>query len=223
MCCYPGCTDRELQCGINEFCCGEVGSPYQNESACLPITAGGSVAEGGECFDMSSSPWCRACLSSSDCSSGYVTGYNTSPGINGGLPFQEQEFCSPIANGIAICSITCNPTNIDSQCPRGWSCRAAYPPCFQDADCNGLECVGEDTSVNPPRSGRCKCGQNGVASAVCPIAYALLDAAVANPRCRDPSGTGSGDMLCNAAFNCMPPALRVNPDTSTNYPATCGF
>ena len=39
VCCNPGCTDRVQQCAISQFCCGEIGSPYQDPNSCLKITA----------------------------------------------------------------------------------------------------------------------------------------------------------------------------------------
>lgn len=227
VCCSPGCTDRVLQCGINEFCCGETGSPYEDPSACLTLTStGGARAQPGECFEMPApSPWCVSCMSDGDCNSGYTPGYNVDPMINGGQPFQEQEWCRQVAMGVNICNITCNPNNVDDNgCPRGWNCRAFPAGCLQDADCNNLECVGEDTSdpMNP-RPGRCKCGEAGVPSAACPTAYSQLGSAVNYPRCVDIGNTG-GDMVCVASYNCEPPALRVDMMTgSSNYPAACGF
>ncbi|MCK6549916.1 hypothetical protein L6R52_29030 [Myxococcota bacterium] len=227
VCCNPGCTDRNLQCGINEFCCGEVGSPFEDPASCLTVTStGGPRAEPGVCFEMPApDPWCHICMANGDCNSGYTRGYNVDPNINGGQPFQEQEWCRAIADGLAICNVTCNPANIDdNQCPRGWNCRAFQLPCLQDADCNGLECINEDTSdpMNP-RPGQCKCGEGGIATAACPTAYATVDGAVTYPRCVDVRSTG-GDMTCVASYNCEPAGLRVDMMTGdTNYPAMCGF
>ena len=138
------------------------------------------MAQPGECFQMPApDPWCHSCMSDGDCNSGYTPGYNVDPMINMGNPFQEQEWCEAIAMGVQICNITCNPANItDDKCPRGWGCHAFAAPCFQDADCNNLPCIGADTSMMPPRPGKCKCGEAGVPNATCPTAYSTLNSAV---------------------------------------------
>jgi hypothetical protein len=228
VCCNPGCRDRNLQCQINEFCCGEPGSPYAMEASCLALTStGGPQAEPGQCFEMPvPDPWCHPCTGEpGQCMSGYTPGFNVDPNINGGQPFQEQEFCRGISADpqIAICGVTCNPNSLDdNQCPRGWTCRPVFPGCLQDADCNGLECVGEvlddpNTMPNEEREGRCKCGENGVATAACPQAYARLNEGVTYPRCVDIGNTGM-DLFCIASYQCEPPAARPGL-----YPEGCGF
>jgi hypothetical protein len=133
------------------------------------------------------------------------------------MPFQEQEFCTGIAMGLAVCGVTCNPEAEDSGCPGRWSCGAVFPPCFQDADCGGLTCVGANPEMMVP--GRCKCGENGTPSAACPDVYPNFDR-VERPRCIE----AGQDMFCAAAFNCRPPPLRVNMQTGqSNYPAACMF
>ncbi len=231
VCCNPGCFDRNLSCNINEFCCAEPGSPYEDEGSCLNLTDTSTVmAEAGQCFQMPvRQPWCAACMSSDDCSSGWTAGFNVDPtgAINGGLPFQEQEFCFQIAMGVNQCSVTCNPEAADNACPRGWVCGPITPGCLQDADCGaaGLTCIGADTAAMPPRPGRCKCGENGMEQVQCPTAYGGPGAGlgtVENPRCLDLDK--DGEMYCTAAFNCNGPAPRVDMMTGTNiYPATCGY
>lgn len=236
VCCNPGCRDRGNQCQINEFCCAEPDSPYEDGNTCLALTStGGPQAQPGECFEMPApDPWCHQCMfGPGECASGYQPGYNVDPAINGGNPFQEQEFCVGVSQDppIGLCGVTCNPMLADNQCPRGWVCRAITPDCLQDADCNGLECVGEvlDDPATPndeTRPGRCKCGEMGQMSATCPTAYALgsgagggvaIPEAVINPRCVDIGNTGM-DMYCIANYQCQPPAARPGL-----YPAACGF
>ncbi len=237
VCCDPGCLDRELDCAkLNSFCCGESGSPYEDPLTCLAETStGGPQAAPGDCFEMPApDPWCHQCMEDADCNSGYTPGYNVDPNVNGGQPFEEQEFCVGVAQNpvsgdvVALCNVTCNPTNLDdNQCPRGWVCSPMYPGCLQDADCNGLECVGENLGdPNDPMDdvqGKCKCGEAGTMSASCPQAYAGLASAVENPRCVDYRNTG-GDMLCVASYVCNPTQPRFDAAGNvTNYPQACGL
>ncbi|MFO0729026.1 MAG: hypothetical protein U1E65_34925 [Myxococcota bacterium] len=236
VCCNPGCTDRVLQCNINEWCCGEDGSPYADGMHCGTVTAtamgGPHRAEPGECFPIEpkpGSPFCQVCgdMAHPDpCNSdnfnmmgaNWTAGYNSDPNINGGQPFREQEFCMGIAMGLGMCSVSCNPTAVDNGCPRGWQCTKFFPPCMQDGDCNGLTCAGADPMNMRP--GRCQCGENNTPAATCPTAYAGLQDAVDHPRCvADPDGR----MFCVASYICQPPALRESPPMSGmyNYPAAC--
>lgn len=215
VCCDPGCLDRTLQCAIGEYCCAEEDSPYEDPSSCLP-KADGNIAQAGECFPMASPmPWCAACDGTpGQCNSGWTFGYNVDPNINGGQPFQEQEFCTLISGDpeIAICTVTCNPEAPDSGCPGRWSCAPNRYSCLQDADCGGLECINEDTTTNPPRRGQCKCGENGVAQIACPDTIPNAEL-VAHPRCIE-VGT---NMVCISSYTCQPSFQLMS------YPAGCGF
>ncbi len=283
VCCNPGCTDRVLQCDINDFCCGQEGSPYEDETTCLTVTSTSPTqAQPGECFEMGSpSPWCTDCDGSAiaqcmgpgdcangapcvqtgmgnfcgcendthcgpglacsgadpstmpptpgfclGCNSGWTPGFNVDPNINGGQPFQEQEWCVGIAMGVGVCQVSCNPAAIDNGCPRGWACGPVVPGCLQDADCGGLPCVGADTTQMPPIPGRCQCGTNGNMDVACPPdlndVNGVVSADITNPRCVEIFG--DGEFYCIAGYNCSPPPLQVNMMTGAqNYPLGCGF
>ncbi|MBK8013582.1 MAG: hypothetical protein IPK13_19790 [Deltaproteobacteria bacterium] len=217
-CCNPGCTNRVLQCGLHEFCCGEVDSPYEDPSACLDVSAG-VQAQPGECFPMATPPWCQRCTGAMpeegqppECNSGWTAGYNVDPAINGGQPFQEQEFCYGIAEEVGVCSVTCNPEASDSnhQCPRGWICAPTFLPCTTDDDCGGLSCVGADPENGV--AGRCRCGEGGVPSQTCPDTYPAFPVAIEHPRCLPGP---QAQMFCGSGFNCAPPG------NIASYPATC--
>lgn len=217
VCCNPGCVNRNTQCQRNYWCCGEVASPYENPNSCLTLTStGGRQAESGECFQMQAPvPWCKRCTASSQCNSGWTPGQNVDPMINGGQPFQEQEFCTPIAMGLAICGVTCNPSQMDqgrNACPANWRCLAVTPRCYTDAHCGGLPCFGANPDIM--QTGVCKCGENGVPAIACPTSFASLDGMVTHPRCV-PQGA---EMVCIAGFNCTSP--QQPPEA---YPAGCGF
>lgn len=218
-CCYPGCLDRVLQCGIGDFCCGEPDSPYEDPASCLTLTSTGTIqAEPGLCFDHGGpAPWCVQCDEETVCDSGWTPGFNVDPNINGGQPFKEQEFCFNVAIGMAqvpLCSITCNPTADDSGCPGRWPCGSIQYQCLQDADCGpGLECINEDTS-DPmmPIPGQCKCGENGVEQIACPADGGGFTG-VERPRCVP----FAEDMVCIAGYRCQ------QPSDPTGYSAVCGF
>lgn len=225
VCCNPGCTNRNLQCGFNQWCCGESDSAYEDPASCGTLTSTGSVmADPGQCFDIAPrpfSPFCVQCQANSDCDSQWLFGYNEDQNINGGQPFQEQEWCQGVAMGLGMCSVTCNPAlpeggNIG--CPRLWNCQPFTPPCFQDADCSGLTCVGADAAAMPPRPGQCQCGANGQVSAQCPSVYPNLDT-VQNPRCLELGQ--NGEMFCIASYHCVPPPLTMDGQGNANYPAAC--
>jgi hypothetical protein len=235
VCCDPGCQNLELDCGFMQWCCGEdldpnIMEPFENAANCgSPTATIARQALPGECFDMDADPWCRTCMGNDDCN---MPPSAWTPGYNGNPPVQEQEFCIPIAMGVAACGITCNP-DLDlagiHTCPRLWNCGPLMHPCFQDADCNGLACIGANPGMNIP--GACRCGENGTASAVCP--QASIVGGVDNPRCvekgtmalQGPPGSVPGEFYCVMGFNCTPPPLQViNMMTGeTNYPAACGF
>lgn len=221
-----GCTDRTRECQINQYCCGETDSPYADPASCPAVPDSCDRIYPGQCFDMPApEPWCHTCTGApGECNSGFVPGFNVDPDINMGMPFQEQELCVPISETLAVCGVTCDPSRTDNQCPRGWVCRAITPGCYQSSDCGGLECIGGDTTVMPPRPGRCKCGEGAMATGVCPAMYpvgtagpAYLPEPVQNPRCVDIGNTGL-DMYCVASYQCVPPADRPGL-----YPAACGF
>ena len=217
VCCNPGCTNTALHCGVNQWCCGEVGGPYEDPTSCLSGTT-------GECFDIApppSSPFCHQCMSDADCDSGWTFGYNIDPNIAGGQPFQEQEWCLSVAMGVGMCTVTCNPNLPQSGnigCPRTWSCQPFAPFCFQDADCSGLPCVGADTSLMPPVPGRCQCGSGGQVAAQCPSVYPNLST-LQNPRCELLGA--SGEMFCVASHHCVPPPVSGSPGGGSNYPMAC--
>jgi hypothetical protein len=221
-CCYPGCLDRVLQCGIGEFCCGAPGSPYEDPSTCLTLTSTGTQrAAPGLCFEHGApAPWCLQCEDNSACNSGWAGGFNvdtdqTGAPINGGQPFQEQELCITVGIGMGqvnMCSVTCNPKVEDTGCPGRWPCTPLYYQCFQDADCGGLECIGEDTTTNPPRPGRCKCGQNGNQELPCPGTLSSGQE-ITYPRCVP----FADDMVCVGTYYCAPPS------DPSGYATACGF
>lgn len=225
VCCNPGCTNRDLQCGGHQFCCGEADSPFADDGMCAPLTQGSTVAaEGGQCFEMERPPFCQPPSMMAPCSSGWTFGFNQDPNLNGGIPFQEQEFPFQVdtdGDGMAdaaFCAVTCSPTAPDSGCPVGWLCSDVSPGCFQDADCGtqGLTCEGEDTTTMPPTPGYCKCGEDGVLAIPCGTTYGGPGAnlgTIENPRCQDIDGDGIGDMQCVAAYNCIPPSIP--------YPMNC--
>lgn len=227
ICCFPGCTNRVLQCDLNEFCCAEEGSPFEDGDACPPTTLSSTIAaRPGECFDMVKPPFCVQPTMDMPCDSQWGPGLNTDPDVmNGNVPFQEQEFAFGVAVGmmaVPVCGVSCDPEAPDNGCPRGWGCRPINPGCFQDADCGaaGLTCEGEDTAAMPPVPGRCKCGENGAVAAACPTAYGGPggDLGTINfPRCRDPEGDNFGDMYCLAAYNCQ------GPSTADVYPPECNL
>jgi hypothetical protein len=246
ICCNPGCTNRVTQCDLNQFCCAEPGSPYADSATCGAVTSTATMqsrqAEPGECFFLEAppkSPFCSFCdpMMAGGCNSddydrqgsAWTAGYNQDPAINGGQPFKEQELCIPFAETqqgvVGMCAVSCNPNSTDPGrgCPRGWSCGRVYPGCLQDADCNGLTCVGADTSVDPPREGRCQCGEGGTVSAQCPTAYVRFGEAVQNPRCVLDQADQMMRMFCLATYVCRPTPLRENPPMSGNfnYPAAC--
>ena len=125
-CCNPGCLDRNFQCGLNEWCCGEPDSPYEQASTCLSITStGGRQAQPGECFELvdgtsaaGRNQWCSSCepagfngrSAADECSSdargmvpgpdgmaGWSPGLNQDPNVNNGNPFRELEFCNNVS------------------------------------------------------------------------------------------------------------------------------
>jgi hypothetical protein len=236
VCCYPGCTDRSLGCpGTLDWCCGEEDSPYEDPVACGnlrdPVTMQFRRAEAGECFEMAPkprSPFCSICDDMTPCESddydgggtNWTWGYNTDPLINGGAPFKEQEFCIPVADGLNMCSVSCNPNAADDACPGRFRCGPLFVQCLQDADCNGLTCDGENTAVDPPVRGRCLCGENNASFAMCPNQYSGVGD-VTNPRCV--AQGVDGKMFCLMSYQCVPPPVRESPPMSGmyNYPAAC--
>jgi hypothetical protein len=239
LCCDPGCNDVNEDCGFNQFCCGEdkdpnITEPYEDGNMCLPVTSTGSTpALPGECFDMGANPWCRTCMDNDACNmarSNWMTGFNDVDGPGPGGLVNDQEWCFAIADGVGVCSVTCNPelTALGiNTCPRLWGCRPQFYPCFQDADCNGLTCV--DFNPDDMAPGACRCGEGGSPTAACPMLSGA--GAVDAPRCLEygmlgvnPPGGQAGEFYCVASFGCVPPQLQVDPNTgATNYPEACGF
>lgn len=230
VCCNPGCRDRNLQCvGFGKFCCAEPGSPYTDETTCLTLTSTDTVqAQPGQCFEHPApAPFCVQCnLPDVECDSGWTAGFNTDPNINGGQPFQEQEFCALIyqnmmgGDQIATCTVTCDPKKEDTGCPSRWSCAPIRPGCLADSDCGaGLECINEDTTSDPPRPGQCKCGENLVQTVACPNTYPRLFQGMVpidNPRCEP----FADDMVCTAMYNCQAPGTDAD---GAGYPEACNF
>lgn len=238
VCCDPGCNDRNNQCGFSEFCCGEKGSPYEDESTCLPRSSTattGPVAAGGDCFEGDPATWCRVCSADGHetcTNSNWTAGLNQDPNIAGGAPFHEQEWCATVADGLGICNVTCNPNsdNFGGGCPRLWPCLPTFLGCFQDTDCGvGLSCVGADPANGVP--GRCQCGSNGQTAGVCPtsvnvpvaprcaraiegdICFPTEDRPASLVRCAE-----FGDQsFCVLSYNCQPPSAAVEDA----YPAAC--
>ena len=215
VCCSTGCTDRTLQCGINEFCCGELESPYARSTDC-----GGQEISAGVCFDAPTDPFCQTCIpGQGGCTAAWPYGANREPGINGGQLFDEQSFCFGVAPNRGICSVGYAPARSDPGAPRGWICEPYAVPCLTDADCGGAPCVGANSS-GPTSFGACRCGENGAVQQPCPVDAPQLPEPVAHPRCRQlaslPSGGKLGDLFCVAAYACRPP-----PADPGVYPAAC--
>ena len=232
-CCSPGCLDRNLQCGINEWCCGEPDSPYEDPTTCLSKTStGGRQAQPGECFELVSATnaasvqqWCTPCTMSSECNMemriaipgpdgvtpSWYPGFNVDPDgvFNGGAPFREIEVC------LGLCSTTCSPEAEDSGCPGRQVCEQIFGGCFSNEDCSGLTCVNANPNSNPPQPGQCQCGENGIISAACPSTYPVFpgaDQTVPFPRCVEAGP--SGEMYCVVTNTCRP---------RDPIPEGCGF
>jgi hypothetical protein len=224
--CRSGCTNRVLQCGFHEWCCGEVGSPYEDAGSCGMI--GDRQAEAGECFTIAQpDPFCVRCEDEQTaCDSGSLGwnhGLNADPEIDGGVPFREAERCFAIEQDTsgnitkALCGVTCNPDSEagDNGCPRLWSCNPGWFLCFRDEHCGAaLACVGADPDATPPRPGRCACEE----SIECPAQRleSFEDntptyVSVQRPRCV----VNEGGSYCLDNYNCAPPPFSVG------YPATC--
>jgi len=220
-----GCSDRVLQCGAHEWCCGEAGSPYESTASCGDI--GDDQAQPGQCFPIAEpDPFCVRCEADATvCDSGalgWEHGLNQDPAVDGGAPFREEEECYTIEQDLsgavtkALCGVTCNSSGADTGCPRLWQCQPRWYLCFDDADCGGqLTCVGADSDAAPPRPGRCQCGPGAVP---CPDQRLTgFDAGtpsygpVERPRCVDDGGTS----FCLATWNCTPPPF------SAGYPSAC--
>lgn len=236
VCCHPGCTDRGLGCpGTLDWCCGEEDSPFEDPVACGEVLDAQSMmsrqAEAGECFQIApkpTSPFCSICDDMTPCNSddfdgngnNWTFGYNQDPAINGGAPFKEQEYCFQVADGLNMCGVSCNPNAPDDACPGRFRCSPFFVSCLQDADCNGTTCDGEDTTVDPPRAGRCLCGENNAPTVACPGQVSSLGD-IDNPRCV--AAGIEGKMFCLASYMCMPPAIVEQPPMSGmyNYPNAC--
>ena len=217
ICCQVGCSDRQFQCGINEFCCGEPDSPFASAADCPPTMS--APTEAGECFDMPVDPFCQPCTpGTAGCSAAWSFGKNVDPAYNNGLPFDEQSFCFSVGAGVGVCSVGYRPSAPDFGAPRGWSCGPYVVPCFSAVDCDGLECVGASTG----RAGACRCGEGDGEDQPCSSSARLLPESVLRPRCRTvpnpPVGAAEDDRFCIAAYTCQPPSNA--PET---YPATCGL
>ena len=237
-CCNPGCLDRDLQCGLNEWCCGEPDSPYEDPDHCLTITStGGRQAQPGECFPMMStaSPagagqFCAGCSplggfnqGAMECSGGnranlpgpdgmtpgWYPGLNTDPNVNNGQPFREMEFCFTVAQGFGFCGTTCDPDADDKGCPGRQSCNPVTAPCCQDADCGGLTCAGADCNNPDPMMANAGRCQCGE-NGVPSVACPGTYTLIDQtvPFPRCVEQGTEGDMFCVAAYNCQPPAIE---------------
>ncbi|MBI4819892.1 MAG: hypothetical protein HY791_26700 [Deltaproteobacteria bacterium] len=232
VCCNPGCTNRILQCGYHEWCCGQAGSPYADPTSCGNVSGGARQAEPGECFPIAQpAPFCVRCedgeTTCDSSPSGWTYGRNSSPMYENGMPFREEEGCFPIEVDMqgnvlkAMCGVTCNPDPAagDTGCPRQWPCKGQFYPCFEDADCGGLVCEGEDPQNGRP--GKCECGANGVPGpTACPTQQLIgtqngmpVYAPVLRPRC----AVDGPKMNCLSSYNCEPPAFGLGQ----GYPMEC--
>ncbi len=140
QCIYPGCKNRTLDCAENQFCCGEVGSPYDDTSKC-PV---GVII--GDCFDAPNPPWCVLnCENNDSCE---VRAGET------GLCFQT------MAGN--ICGVGCKMNDDSKGCPRNWFCTPYAFPCMQTSDCTvpGSECKDADVTNQIP--GYCTCVPNQI-------------------------------------------------------------
>ncbi len=210
-CLYPDevpspCCHRESQCSNNEWCCGEPHSPFSDPATCGVSTPTGTPATTGQCFSIApGSQFCQRCTSIFDC--------NTKPTAS------DVNLCVAISSTISLCSVPCTPPPAqDTGCPAGWNCEPAPAPCLQDADCNapGIVCVGQDTRINPPQFGRCRCGENGVPTIQCASAFPQLPPIpLNNVTCK--SVASSSDLFCIATYACVPPPLHP----ASNYPLDC--
>lgn len=237
VCCNPGCMNRHTDCPqdnnstvLQMWCCGEPGSPFEDESSCTMLTAKGTEkAIGGQCFDVNyeghTQPFCELCDAKTTCDSGsWDHGKVTDSRFNNGAPFKEQEFCRSISKQSYLCAVTCNPNpeNGDTGCPSSTPCTAVQYGCMQDAHCgsNGSACVGAQPDADPPVMGRCSCTQDSHCTdrpARLTDGFELPPSGVIErPRCSaaTPGATG----VCIAGHNCK--AAYFDPK-SPNYDAVC--
>jgi hypothetical protein len=159
--------------------------------------------------------------------------------VNAGQPFPELQACVDVDPAMGpqnpgVCSVSFDPAKGDPGAPNGWECRARTAGCFSDAECGGLECVGEDPGAMPPVAGACRCGEGGEPTAACPTAIGNLDMGDSGRmRCvergppylvqvgspSDPSM--EGDFFCVYSYDCRPPTFTPMDGVRT-YPLTCG-
>lgn len=164
--------------------------------------------------------------------------------VNSGNPFPELQVCTGVqfdmaGNAVqAVCSVSFDPAKSDPGCPSGWEFGARTAPCFSDADCGGLTCVGEDTS-DPmmPIPGACRCGEGGQQTDACPTAVGDLDMGDSGRmRCvsqdddpylnvggRPGDLAMEGDFFCVYTYDCRPPLVGMPGDDILVYPQTCGI
>lgn len=216
VCCDPGCDQRALSCDSGQFCCGE--APYDDFAACLPEVEQ-DQANNRLCFDMSP-PFCNRPNMEGVCA---PSGWESQTG----QAQAEQEFPFVVRVNMRnqfLCGITCDPNSTGdllNGCPTSWSCQPRAFSCLADTDCSdgdpAVTCVGVVMGPNGPVPGRCKCGENGSVSGICGTQNRSFGGGIANPRCVDLDGTGTGDMNCIAAYNC------VGPGAPNLYPAYCGL
>ncbi|MEM1023368.1 MAG: hypothetical protein AAGJ19_06790 [Myxococcota bacterium] len=166
--------------------------------------------------------------------------------INNGNAFTELQQCTVVVDGLnpmvavtTICTTSFDRSSPDTNAPRGWQCAARSVGCLQDSDCGGagLVCIGEDTTVDPPVNGACKCGEDGAVTVACPQQVGMADFGGRN-RCVKagpenyltnlPANNTTGerfeedDFACVASFTCTPPAAFFLNDEFEDVPPTFG-
>jgi hypothetical protein len=223
VCCDPGCPTNI--CGTNQFCCGDPNGAYPNATTCLTLTPTvATKAQAGDCFVMPPHPFCGPICdpSAMNCNSGWMPGFDTDPNINGGQPFQEQEFCIPatapnmMGQQELVCSVTCNEAAAamgkSGGCPQGWPCRPFLYSCNTDTDC-----VGTGLSCALISKGRCVNTQTGqVTTTECALdadcMNAMLSCLGAVKQCKCGSG-GNATGTCGNMNNLIytQPVMITHP------------
>ena len=178
-----GC-ERRSECELGQFCCAEVGSPYEEPSRCRK--ADGTLAQGGECFERPSHIYGQPCQDHAQCEA--VAPLSPDP--------QGLSSCVVWPFGGPVCSAPCLPSALDPGCPNGWVCEPGFMPCFSNEDCGGLACVGAQTIVLRP--GRCRCGfaESGE-SAACVDPVRGLQGSCVQPE-------ANSDYYCRLNHHCAP-------------------
>ncbi len=91
VCCESGCIERDKHCvGSAQYCCNELGSPYEDEDTCERLEAGNEdlpFATAGQCFDIPVQPFCVTCQRNADCNRDVIEGLTDDPDFPPSLPF----------------------------------------------------------------------------------------------------------------------------------------